>query len=99
MIVHDDDDDNGSEIIGGMDEYDMVQNLRLAPLLPAPPGTVDKSVAVAAAAAAAALTNIDETTEVRQILSIEPITATEVPIVTTRPEMLVATSAEMPMDA
>ena len=49
MIVHDDDNDNGSEIIaaaiaaaklhepfrgGGMDEYDMVQNLRLAPLLP-----------------------------------------------------------------
>jgi len=53
---------------------------------------------VAVAAAAAASTNIDETTEVRQILSIEPITATEVPIVTTRPEMLVATSAEVPMD-
>ena len=46
----------------------------------------DKSVA----AAAAASSNRDETTEVRKILSIEPITATEVPIVTTRPEMPMA---------
>ena len=49
--------------------------------------------------AAAAMSNRDETTEVRKILSIEPITATEVPIVTTRPEVpIVTTRPEMPMD-
>ena len=66
-----------------------------------------KAIVTTMATATSAEVPINESTlvataaKVRKILSIEPITATEVPIVTTRPEMpmdkslLVATPAEV----